>query len=210
MSLKTLLTSGEYATNRVEAFSDGVFAIIVTLLILDIHAPDLSHPNNPQLLSALWHLIPKILIYVIGFLNIAVYWINHHQLFHVLHRTDRGFLWLNCMLLLVLAFMPFPTSVIGEYPTLVTSTTFFGGMMMITAFIFGTMRAYSTYYGCLIDCDRIDDMCAKWAVLKSYSGVLFYAVAVLSGYFSTKIAIALFFVIPLVYALPDHLEVGNK
>ncbi|OGT41005.1 MAG: hypothetical protein A3F13_09710 [Gammaproteobacteria bacterium RIFCSPHIGHO2_12_FULL_40_19] len=206
MIFKQLLLSGNYATNRLEAFSDGVFAIIITLLILDIHTPEIHAVNNEKLFLGLIALTPKILIYIISFLNIAVYWINHHQLFSVLKRTDRGFLWLNCLLLLVLVFVPFPTSVVGEYPDQIIAITFFGLVMMVAAIIFGTMRLYSAYYGCLVNCDLIDDGLIKREMFKSYSGALFYAVAILAGFISTKLSIAFYFVIPLLYALPGKLD----
>ncbi len=209
MLLKKLLCSGDYTTSRVEAFSDGVFAIIVTLLALDLHTPLLSSRSNLALWQALLALAPKIIIYVIGFLNIAVYWINHHQLFSSLKRTDRGFLWLNCLLLLllILAFMPFPTSVVGEYPDSLVAIAFFGVVMMFAALCFGTMRAYATYYGCLIDCSRAEHTAVRQSVIKSYLGAGLYLIAILLGFVSTYLSIVLYFLIPLICALPGRLEV---
>lgn len=194
-----------YEKTRLEAFSDGVFAIVITLLILDIRLPVLHHPNNVTVLHALIAIMPKIFVYCISFLNIAVYWINHHQLFSVLKKTDRGFLWLNCLLLLVLAFIPFPTSVIGEYPKTQTAIIFFGSVMILAAIIFGTMRLYSWSFGCLIDCELTNNACAKADMIKSYLGGVLYLIAILIGFLSTTVAIILFFLIPLFYAFPSRL-----
>ena len=110
------------------------------------------------------------------------------------------------MLLLVLVFIPFPTSVVGAYPGQFVSIAFFGVIMMLAAICFGTMRAYSVYYSCLIKCEAIDLQIVKRAMVKSYVGALLYLGAILCGLISTKISIALYFVIPLAYIFPEKLE----
>lgn len=99
--------------SRLEAFSDGVFAIVITLLILDIRFPDVAYS---QFASALRSLLPRILAYVMSFIIIGVYWVTHHASMHAMRKTDRNFLWLNILLLLCVSFIPFPTSLLGRYP----------------------------------------------------------------------------------------------
>ena len=105
--------------NRIEALSDGMFAIIMTLLVIEIKPPEVH--DAAQVAEALRHslvaLLPKIVAYAISFLTLAIFWVSHHQHFHALQHADRGVLWLNNLLLLFLAFVPFPTAVLGEYPT---------------------------------------------------------------------------------------------
>ena len=98
---------------RLEAFSDGVFAIVITLLILDIRIPDVDYAH---LSSALVIVLPRIIAYVISFFIIGVYWISHHNSMAPIQKVDRGFLWLNILLLLCVSFIPFPTSLLGRYP----------------------------------------------------------------------------------------------
>lgn len=99
--------------SRLEAFSDGVFAIVITLLILDIRFPDVEYS---QFATALRSLLPRILAYVMSFIIIGVYWVTHHASMHAMRKTDRNFLWLNILLLLGVSFIPFPTSLLGRYP----------------------------------------------------------------------------------------------
>jgi uncharacterized membrane protein len=99
--------------SRLEAFSDGVFAIVITLLILDIRFPEVTYD---QFANALVSLFPRILAYVMSFIIIGLYWVVHHSSMHAIKKTDRGFLWLNILLLLGVSFIPFPTSLLGRYP----------------------------------------------------------------------------------------------
>jgi uncharacterized membrane protein len=91
--------------SRLEAFSDGVFAIVITLLILDIRFPDVDYS---QFGATLVSLLPRILAYVMSFIIIGVYWVTHHNSMHAMRKTDRSFLWLNILLLLCISFIPFP------------------------------------------------------------------------------------------------------
>ena len=99
--------------NRVEALSDGVFAIVITLLILDIRVPDVEYN---QLLSSLIAVLPRILAYVISFGVIGVYWLAHHQSLQLIGRLNGFLIWLNFLYLLAVSFMPFPTALLGRYP----------------------------------------------------------------------------------------------
>ena len=99
--------------SRLEAFSDGVFAIVITLLILDIRFPEVEYS---QFTATLKSVLPRILAYVMSFIIIGLYWVTHHNSMHAMKKTDRGFLWLNILLLLCVSFIPFPTSLLGRYP----------------------------------------------------------------------------------------------
>ena len=101
-------------TTRVEAFSDGIFAIAITLLVLNIRVPtpDLTG-HGSTLLPALLHLWPAYLGYLISFFTIGIMWVNHHSMFVLIRRTDRYFLLLSVFFLMWIAFLPFPTAVIS-------------------------------------------------------------------------------------------------
>jgi uncharacterized membrane protein len=99
--------------NRVEALSDGVFAIVITLLILDIRVPDVDYS---QLSASLVAILPRIFAYVISFGVIGVYWLAHHQSIQLVGKLDGFLIWLNLLYLLAVSFMPFPTALLGRYP----------------------------------------------------------------------------------------------
>jgi uncharacterized membrane protein len=102
--------------DRIVNLSDGVFAIAITLLILDIRVPDI--PENmvsSQLPGALLSLWPKYLGYILSFVGISAFWLIHHSIFRPIRSYDRILLYLNFLFLMVVAFVPFPTSLLGEY-----------------------------------------------------------------------------------------------
>ena len=99
--------------NRLEAFSDGVFAIVITLLVIELRPPELE--SGESLASALWDLWPNYLAYFISFAVIGVMWLNHHRMFEQVRRVDGVLLVLNLNLLLWMALIPFPTAVVADF-----------------------------------------------------------------------------------------------
>ena len=99
-------------TSRVEAFSDGVFAIAITLLVLDVHVPDSASGRLGHDLAHQW---PSYAAYAVSFLIIGIIWVNHHGMFALIRCVDRGLLFLNLGLLATVSFLPFPTSLLAEY-----------------------------------------------------------------------------------------------
>jgi len=121
---------GDLTTNRIEAFSDGVFAIAMTLLVLQISVPEIPEAlvaiELPRKLLALWP--AKLLSYAMSFVLIGIYWVTHHITFHHIKRSDPVLLWLNILFLMCVSFIPFPTALIGQYlhqqlPVLIYSAT---------------------------------------------------------------------------------------
>jgi TMEM175 potassium channel family protein len=125
--------------DRIVNLSDGVFAIAITLLVLDIHVPDI--PENmvatelPRELLSLW---PKYLGYFLSFVGISTYWMIHHSIFRLIRAYDRTLLYLNFLFLMVVALIPFPTSLLGEYgdyqlPVAIYAATLAIGRLLLTA-----------------------------------------------------------------------------
>ena len=102
--------------SRLETFCDGVFAIALTLLIIDIKipAPD-AIATTRELWLALTHLAPSVLAFVLSFTVILITWVNHHGAFRLVHKSSSAFIYANGFLLLTVVFMPFPTALIGAY-----------------------------------------------------------------------------------------------
>lgn len=130
--------SNYFSKSRVETFSDGVFAIIITLLILELKVPHLENRASiPELFHGLTEILPKFIAWIISFLTVAVIWVNHHRLFESLKVINHGVFWLNANLLLWVSFLPFPTALMGEYPENRFAVSFFGvaSLMMGAAFL---------------------------------------------------------------------------
>ena len=105
----------ERGTERAEAFSDGVMAIAITLLILDIKVPHPPGATSTNLLEELLRLWPSYFALVLSFVMIGIYWANHHYVFKLFKKTDHGLNLLNLLFLLCISFLPFPTDVLGNY-----------------------------------------------------------------------------------------------
>ncbi len=129
---------------RIEAFSDGVFAIVITLLVLEIKVPSLPAPgSDAALIAALVTELPVIVSCAISFFIIAIFWVSHHQFWHSLRHADWSLLWLNNLVLLFIVFIPIPTWMVGIYPTLRTPAATFGVIMAGAGLAFLAMRAYA-------------------------------------------------------------------
>jgi uncharacterized membrane protein len=116
---------------RLEAFSDGVFAIAITLLVLELHVPDTKGAGDAGLGAALLSLWPQYLVYVISFATIGIMWLNHHALFQNVREVSYALLVSNLLLLMGVSFLPYPTSVIGHYGPTPTTVLFYAGVMVV-------------------------------------------------------------------------------
>ena len=113
--------------NRLEAFSDGVIAIIITIMVLELKAP---HEAGVQALKPLW---PVFLSYVLSFVYVAIYWNNHHHMLHTVKQVSGGILWANLHLLFWLSLFPFATAWLGENHGAPAPTAFYGVILLMAA-----------------------------------------------------------------------------
>ena len=113
--------------SRLEAFSDGVLAIVITIMVLELRVP---HGHEP---AALYGVLPNFLNYVLSFLYIGIYWNNHHHLLHTVHRISGGILWANLHLLFWLSLFPFVTAWMGENYMAALPVALYGGVLFMAA-----------------------------------------------------------------------------
>jgi uncharacterized membrane protein len=128
--------------SRFEAFSDGVFAFAITLLVLGVVLPELHRPSESQLASALLGLWPNVIAYILSFGVIGIMWQNHHALFRMIARVDRTTVFLNLLLLAATVFIPFATITLGTYPTMRPSTFLYGLVLTLCATSYNLMLAH--------------------------------------------------------------------
>ena len=131
--------------NRIEALSDGIFAIAMTLLVLELHLPNLP-PNAPnvQVAPALWQLWPKVLTYAVSFLSLGVYWIGHHNMYHAIRRADRVLLWLNILFFMCVSLLPFSTSVLNAFRQTQVAPLVFGANLTSIGWLLYLQWAYAS------------------------------------------------------------------
>jgi uncharacterized membrane protein len=146
-------------TTRLETFSDGVLAIAITLLVLELPTPDVTEHGFWRALLALW---PSLAAYAISFLTIGVMWINHHTIFVHIAHVDRVFLLLNTLLLMAIAFVPYPTKVMAEFleehHTARDAIILYSVVLTICAVFFNLLWNYASRWGNLLapDADPVE------------------------------------------------------
>lgn len=133
----------DFSKSRVEALSDGVFAIIITVLVLEIKVPPVEDDQSVAgLAHALEYLLPKVLSWIMSFLMVCVIWVNHHRLLSRVGYVSHGIFWLNANLLFWCTFIPFPTALMGDYTKNPVSHFVFGGILGLAAASFTLIRLY--------------------------------------------------------------------
>jgi uncharacterized membrane protein len=191
-------------TSRLEAFSDGVFAIAITLLVLEFSVDAATH----DLGKALLHIWPSYLAYVTSFLTVAILWVNHHALFSLVSHVDRTLLFLNSLLLMAVAFTPFPTRLIAEFlreaKNEETAALAYGITFVVIAVIFQLLWRWISTGRRLVRADVPDEALAD--INRSYApGIPIYAGATLVALVSPIASIILYLVIGVFYALDPAL-----
>jgi len=188
-------------TDRLEYFSDAVFAIVITLLIIDVHLPANWTSGLGNALVALW---PSYLAYAVSFFVIGAIWINHHGMFQLIVRADNSFLLLNVLQLMAIAFIPFPTAVLAESihvgSGMSTAIVFYGGTLVSVGVTVNLMWRYAVRAGLVRD----DITPAKVKLLnrRFLLGPAAYVVAVAVGLAFPWAALAIFVGINVYFLWP--------
>jgi uncharacterized membrane protein len=188
----------EPGTGRLETFSDGVFAIAATLLVLGF-----SVENGHNLGHKLLHLWPSYLAYVTSFVTIGIIWMNHHHTVLLLGRVDRTFLFVNNFLLLTVAFLPFPTGLVGTYlrgsgEQQQAATLAYAGTLVVMAILHQVWWQYARRDRRLIAAETPDS--ALRAVDRAYwPGVPMYGAVFVVAFFSPLAAVIITFAIAAFY-----------
>jgi uncharacterized membrane protein len=192
------------STGRIEMFSDGVFAIAITLLVLEIHPPE----DTGRLAHELGELWPSYVGYVVSFLLIGLVWANHHMMFDHIVRADRT-LFLNVLLLLAVAFLPFPTAVManafqdeaGEKVAVV----FYGGTLVVGGVFFNAVWQYARRDHALLGA-HISPEEARQIGRRFLLGPILYAIGMVLGAFSAPAGVAVYAFLIVFYWLPGRVR----
>jgi len=178
---------------RLEAFSDGVLAIIITIMVLELKAPHGAH------LADLRPLLPVFLSYALSFLYVGIYWNNHHHMFQVTPHVTGGILWANLLLLFWLSLIPFTTAWIGDHPAAPIPAAVYGVVLLLAAI------AYWNLQRTILRAPGGNPMLAAalGRDLKGKISPLAYLAAIPLGFVSTWLAYAIYLVMALVWLVPD-------
>ncbi|WP_269449616.1 TMEM175 family protein [Acidihalobacter aeolianus] len=177
-----------------EAFSDGVMAIIITIMVLEMKVP------HGEQMEALRPLLPVLLSYVLSFVYIGIYWNNHHHLLHATERIGGGVLWANLHLLFWLSLFPFVTGWMGENHFAAAPTALYGGVLLMVAV------AYWVLVNRIVAADGVDSRLAR-AIGSDGKGklsVLLYACAIPAAIYLPWLAQAVYIAVAAMWLIPDR------
>jgi uncharacterized membrane protein len=179
---------------RLEAFSDGVIAVIITIMVLELQAPIGTD------LAALKPKIPVFLSYVLSFIFVGIYWNNHHHLLHAVHKINGRVLWANLHLLFWLSIVPFATDWMGVNHWAAVPVALYGTVLFMAGMAFTILsRELIAYEGKGSTLAR-----ALGRDFKGKASLLFYALAVPLSFVNTRISIALYVLVSLMWLIPDQ------
>jgi uncharacterized membrane protein len=191
-------------TGRIEAFSDGVFAIAITLLVIEIGVPHVEGEGTP-LFGALVEQWPSYLGYVISFLQIGVIWANHHNRFRFIVRSDHFLLFLNILFLMCVAFIPFPTALLADYlrgAERSTAGAVYAGTLAVTAVFFTLLWLYAATNYRLID-RNLDRFLVRAMTRRYVLGMVAYLFAFLLAFINVAASLILMVILALIFVLPE-------
>jgi uncharacterized membrane protein len=191
---------------RFEAFSDGVFAVAATLLVLDFKEVDLSRVSPSAALAAIEALWRPLLSYVTSFLVVGVIWINHQTLFHTLRTIDRVTVSLNLVLLMLVALIPFPTALAGLNSGSQPVIMLYGLTLAATGVAFNILGFYVRRRYDVAERIGADPTAVRISNIRGAAYPVAYLVAALLSYASTTWSIVLYAILPLVYLLPSPVD----
>jgi uncharacterized membrane protein len=180
--------------NRLEAFSDGVLAIIITIMVLELKVP---HGSD---LTALKPLLPVFLTYLLSFIYVGIYWNNHHHLLKAAHKVTAGIMWANLHLLFWLSLFPFVTGWMGENHFTSAPTALYGAVMLLAAIAYYILQSVIV---------AAQGPGSRLAVsigrdLKGKLSPVLYAIAIAASFFRPWIAGCIYVVVALLWLIPDR------
>jgi uncharacterized membrane protein len=184
--------------NRLEALSDGVFAIVITLLILDVRLP----VDKPLTLETLRSVVPHALAFVLSFVIVGVYWVSHHNMMLFIRQVDRRLLWLNLVLLLLIVFIPFPAALLGQHPDNALAITLYGGNLMLVNAAGSAMWLYAMSRPD-VAADGIGQDLPGFVARLHSAPILVYGAAIALAHWYVPISLILFAAVPAFFILPN-------
>jgi uncharacterized membrane protein len=193
------------STRRIEAFSDGVLSIVITLLVLQLSIPVVSAGAvDAELARRPLEVTPKLFCYVISFAVVGIYWAGHHNLFHFIICADRTLLWLNNLFLLCVGFIPFPAALLGAYGSRRIAVIVYGGSLIVTGLALAAIWVYATHNRRLVHSD-MDPQVVRRGLKRILVGPALYLAGVVLSFANVWISLAIYVIIPMIYILPGEL-----
>jgi uncharacterized membrane protein len=188
---------------RLETFSDAVIAIIMTLLILELHVPVVAtHTDLAGYVAIFTPLIPNFISFVLSFMLIAIHWVSHHYFFSQLNEVPLGIVWLNNLFLLWLCFIPFPTTMLGEHPTDQFPILLYAVNQLLIALTFFALRSYASKNKLFADSMSEVYMGPKHSI----PAITLFSLSMLFAFVNVYLSLLCFLIVPMLYFIPTVIK----
>ncbi len=188
--------------SRITTLADGVFAIVMTLLVLGIEVPELSADKlQASLMWQVLHLWPRIATYVVSFLTLGIYWMGHHAQFHFIDRVNRTLLWIDILFFMAVCLVPYTTKLVGHYSHEPFALELYGFNFLLISFLLYVHWRYAATHD-LLQSDVGDEHRAPPGIRQILVGPAIYALAMGVAYVSPEWSLLVFFSVPLLHLLP--------
>ena len=188
-------------STRLETFSDAVFAIIMTLLILEIRVPEIKGTSLNDVIAALKPILPKFISFTISFFTIAIFWVNHHHFYNYIKFVDWKLMWLNIVFLFWICVLPFTTAFIGDYSNVPAVVAIYS----LNMFFCGSSFSFMAYYAVQkagMSIEALPEVIKKKEIRKGIMGACLYAATIGIAFVFRPLALFIFLAVPVLYVVP--------
>jgi uncharacterized membrane protein len=189
---------------RLEAFSDAVFAVALTLLVLEIHVPEIAgHSDLGQYAAAMAPLVPKFESFALTFVIICIHWVGHHYFFRHLRDVPLGMLWLNNLFLFWICVMPFPTAMLGDHPVDQFPIILYAVNQLCASLNFLAFRSYARKHNLFKDAATAQAMGPG----HSLPAIALFTLSIVLAFVNIYLSLACLVIVPLLYFVPNALKI---
>ena len=192
-------------SKRIEALSDGIFAIASTLLVLEIRVPELQNRSVPEMMDSLSSILPSLIGFIFSFLNILIFWVNHNSIGKTLNHFDTKLIYLNIIFLLFISLVLFTTAFVSRYPFNLVAITVYGFVFFLTACIASIMYYYVAFKSNLMH-KSITLKSRKKIWNRVIMGPILFIFAIPMGLIHVLIPIIIYLMVPLLFLLFPKIE----
>ncbi|MFN8452079.1 MAG: TMEM175 family protein [Anaerolineae bacterium] len=197
--------SSAITTARIETLTDGVFAIVMTVLVFDIRVPVQEQVDQLGLLHALSLLAPNLLSYVITFVILGVFWVGHHNQYFYIRRADRSLLWINIFFMMAVALLPFSAGVFSRYGQDRVSIMVYNANLILAGLILFVHWWYATRDNHLLS-HEIEPQVRHLVYRRILTPPVLYLVAIVVSLVNVEVSVIIDILVPLIYVLPNQVD----
>lgn len=190
-------------THRLQLLGDGVFAIVMTLLVLELHVPELEHPATMELVWAVITLWPSFYSYFLSFVLLGAFWIGHRLQFHYIPRSNRSLLWINILFYFFISLIPFSAAFLGKYYDQQAAVVFYGANLTLAALVLYANWKYALRKNLA---RAVPPELQREAEKYMLFAPAIYLLAILLSFWSTTASVLIYLLTPILYIIPSRLD----